>query len=77
MGEIFRCLSVCQATYRETSFARIVAAILVALGTAVMVKSERLGLRLRERPPPAGTGNKVSATARRVEFDGWDPSERD
>lgn len=77
VGEIFRRLSGCQATYGETAFARIVSAVLVALGRAAMEESERQARRLRERTAPAGTGIKVSSTARRVDFDGWDPGERD
>ena len=77
IGEIFKRLSGCQATYGETAFARIVAAVLVALGRAAMEESERQARRLRERTAPSGPGIKVSATARRVDFDGWDPGERD
>ncbi|AWN34402.1 hypothetical protein [Methylobacterium radiodurans] len=77
VGEIFRRLSGCQSTYGETAFARIVAAVLVALGRAAMEESELQARRLRERTASAGPGIKVSATARRVDFDGWDPGERD
>lgn len=77
VGEIFRRLSGCHATYGETGFARVVAAVLVALGRAAMEESERQARRLRERTAPAAPGVRVSATARRVDFDGWDPGERD
>ena len=77
VGEIFRRLSGCQATYGETAFARIVAAVLVALGRAAMEESERQARRLRERTAPASPGVRVSSKARRVDFDGWDPGERD
>lgn len=77
VGEIFRRLSGCQTTYGETAFARITAAVLVALGRAAMEESERQARRLRERTAPAGPGVRVTSTARRVDFDTWDPGERD
>jgi hypothetical protein len=77
VGEIFRRLSGCQATYGEAGFARIAAAVLVALGRAALEEAERQARHLRERSAPVGPGIRVSATARRVDFDGWDPGERD
>ena len=77
IGEIFKRLSGCYAVYGETGFTRIVAAVLVALGRAAMEESERQALRLRERTAPTAPGIRVSSAARRVDFDGWDPGERD
>ena len=77
VGEIFKRLSGCQSTYGEASFALIAQAVLVALGKAALRESEMQARRLRERTAPAGPGIKVSATARRVDFDSWDPGERD
>lgn len=77
VGEIFRRLGGCHATFGEASFTRIARAVLVALGKAALEESELQARRLRERTAPAGTGIRVSATARRVDFDGWDPGERD
>jgi hypothetical protein len=77
VGEIFRRLSGCQATYGEAGFTRIAKTVLVALGRAAMDEAERQARHLRERTAPAPPGIRVSATARRVDFDNWDPGERD
>lgn len=77
VGEIFRRLSGCHVTYGEKAFVRIVAAVLVALGRAAMEEAEAQALRLRERSAPPRPGIRVSATARRVDFDAWDPGDRD
>lgn len=77
VGEIFRRLGGCHATYGEASFTRIARAVLVALGKAAMDEAERQARQLRERTAPAPPGIRVSSTARRVDFDGWDPGERD
>lgn len=75
IGEIFRRLAQAAETFPPQAYARIVAAVLVALGKAVLIEAERQAERLRQRtaaPPP---GIKVSASARRVDFDGWDPGD--
>lgn len=77
VGEIFRRLSGCHATYGEAAFARIAAAVLVALGRSALEEAEAQALRLRERSAPAHPGIRVSATARRVDFDAWDPGDPD
>lgn len=77
VGEIFKRLSGCQSVYGEASFALIARAVLVALGKAALRESEMQARRLRERTEPAGPGIKVTATARRIDFDSWDPGERD
>lgn len=75
VGEIFRWLTLASETFTPQSFSRIVAAVLLALGKAVLVETERQADRLRERMTPAPSAVRVSATARRVEFDGWDPGD--
>lgn len=75
IGEIFRRLAQAAETFPPQAYARIVAAVLVALGKAVLVEAERQAERLRERMAPARPGIKVSASARRVDFDGWDPGD--
>jgi len=77
VGEIFRRLGGCHATYGEAAFTRIAAVVLVALGRAALEEAEAQARRLRERTAPTGPGVRVSATARRVEFDGWDPGDPD
>lgn len=72
VGEIFRRLALASETYPEPAFARIVAAVLVALGRAALEEAEHQAARLRERTAPASPGIKVSATARRVDFDALD-----
>ena len=72
VGEVFRRLTLASEAYPGTAFARIVAAVLVALGRAALVEAERQAARLRERTAPAPTGVRLSATARRVAFDGLD-----
>ena len=75
IGEIFRRLTLASETYPGAAFARIVAAVLVALGRAALVEAEAQARWLRERAEPARPGIKVSATARRVDFDAWDPGD--
>ncbi|MCJ2120004.1 hypothetical protein MKK65_26105 [Methylobacterium sp. J-001] len=72
VGEIFRRLVLAAETFPGQAFGRIVAAVLVALGKAVLVEAERQAERLRERAAPLRSGVRVSATARRVDFDGFD-----
>lgn len=72
IGEIFRRLTLASETYPGAAFARIVAALLVALGRAALEEAERQAARLRERTAPASPGIRVFATARRVDFDGLD-----
>ncbi|MER2251521.1 hypothetical protein ABS772_16515 [Methylorubrum podarium] len=72
VGEIFRRLTLASETFPGAGFARIVAAVLVALGRAALDEAERQAARLRERTAPAAPGIRVSATARRVDFDGLD-----
>lgn len=77
VGEIFKRLSGCQSTYGEASFIRIARAVLVALGKAALEESELQARRLRERTVPSRNDVRVSATAHRMDFDTWDPGERD
>lgn len=70
MGEIFKRLSGCHAVYGEPGFARIFAAVLVALGKASLEESELQARRLRERTATTGPRVTVSETARRGDFDG-------
>lgn len=72
VGEIFRRLTLASDTFPPQAFVRIVAAINQALGRAVMEEAECQALRLRERTASTPPGMRVSATARRVEFDGFD-----
>ncbi|WP_187193446.1 MULTISPECIES: hypothetical protein [unclassified Methylobacterium] len=72
VGEIFRRLTMAAETFPAQAFARIVAAVLVALGRAAMIEAERQAERLRERAAPAKAGIQVSASARRIDFDGFD-----
>ncbi|WP_375274573.1 hypothetical protein [Methylorubrum thiocyanatum] len=72
VGEIFRRLTLASETFPGAAFARIVAAVLVALGRACMDEAERQAAWLRERATQARPGIRVSATARRVDFDGFD-----
>lgn len=72
VGEIFRRLTLASETFPGAAFARIVAAVLAALGRAALEEAERQAARLRERTAPAPPGIRVSATARRVDFDGLD-----
>ncbi|MGU3557953.1 hypothetical protein [Methylobacterium radiotolerans] len=75
IGEIFRRLTLASETYRGAAFARIVAVVLVALGRACLVEAEAQARWLQERGEPARQGVRVSATARRIDFDGWDPGD--
>ena len=75
VGEIFRRLSLAAETFPSQAFSRIVGTVLVALGKAVLEEAEHQAARLRERTAPSRLGIKVSASARRVDFDGWDPGE--
>ncbi len=77
IGEVFRRLSGCQSAYGDAGMSRIVASVLVALGRAAMAVSEMQARHLRERSTPPSPGIRVSSTARRVDFDGWNPGERD
>lgn len=72
VGEIFRRLSLAAETFPSQAFSRIAGTVLVALGKAVLEETEHQAERLRERTAPSRPGIKVSATARRVDFDGWD-----
>ena len=75
IGEVFRRLAQAAETVPPQAHARIVTAVLVALGKAVLIEAERQADRLRQRAAPARPGIKVSAPARRVDFDGWDPGD--
>ena len=75
IGEIFRRLTLASETYPGEAFTRIVAAMLVAMGRACLVEAEAQARWLRERAEPARPGIRVSATARRVDFDAWDPGD--
>ncbi|MGU3465566.1 hypothetical protein ACLBXO_11990 [Methylobacterium sp. C33D] len=75
VGEIFRRLALSRETFGETGFGRIAAAVLVALGRAALEEAERQAWHLKERSAPVPPGMRVSATARRVDFDGWDAGE--
>lgn len=77
VGEIFRRLSLAAETFPSQAFSRIAGTVLVALGKAVLEEAEHQAARLRTRTAPAQRGIKVSASARRVDFDGWDPGEPD
>lgn len=77
VGEIFRRLTLASATYDGAAFARIVTAMLVAMGRACLVEAEAQARWLRERAEPARPGIKVSATARQVDFDAWDAGDPD
>lgn len=73
VGEIFRRLTLASETYPGEAFTRIVRAMLIAMGRACLMEAEARALWLRERAEPGRPGIKVSATARRVDFDAWDP----
>lgn len=75
VGEIFRRLTLAGETFPSQAFGRIVGAVLVALGKSVLEEAELQAARLRERIAPARPGTRVTATARRVDFDGWDPGD--
>lgn len=77
VGEIFRRLSLAAETFPSQAFSRIVGTVLVALGKAVLDEAEHQAARLRTRTAPARPGIMVSASARRVDFDGWDPGDPD
>lgn len=77
IGEIFRRLALAAETFPPRAYARVVAAVLVALGKAALAEAETRADRLRERTAPAQPGIQVSASARRVDFDGWDPGDPD
>ncbi|MCJ2105531.1 hypothetical protein MKK70_09085 [Methylobacterium sp. E-041] len=77
VGEIFRRLSLAAETFPSQAFSRIVGTVLVALGKAVLEEAEHQAAGLRTRTAPAHPGIKVSASARRVDFDGWDPGDSD
>lgn len=72
VGEIFRRLTLASETYPGEAFTRIVRAMLVAMGQACLAEAEAQARWLRERAEPARQGVRVSATARRVDFDAWD-----
>ncbi|MGU3476570.1 hypothetical protein [Methylobacterium sp. D48H] len=75
VGEIFRRLAVLRAELGEDPFERSVKAVLSALGTVALAEAERRAamLEARERPPTSGV--RVSATARRLDADLWDPGD--
>lgn len=75
VGEIFRRLTLASEAFPGVAFARIVAAVLVALGRACLAEAEAQARWLRERGEPPRRGVRVSATARRVDFDAWDPGD--
>ncbi len=75
VGEVFRRLTLASETYPGAAFARIVAAVLVALGRACLAEAEWQARWLRERSEPLRPGIRVSSTARRVDFDAWDPGD--
>lgn len=53
-------------------FERSVRAVLTALGRAALEEAELRAASLAERTAPPPPGMRVSATARRVEFDGFE-----
>ncbi len=75
IGEIFRRLTLASETYPGEAFTRIVRAMLVAMGRACLIEAEAQALWLRERAEPVRPGTRVSATARRIDFDTWDPGD--
>ncbi|UIY44209.1 hypothetical protein [Methylobacterium radiotolerans] len=75
IGEIFRRLVLAGEAFPGQAFDRIVHAVLVALGRASMEEAERHAKLVQERANPARPGVRVSATARRVDFDAWDPGD--
>lgn len=75
VGEIFRRLTLASETYPGKAFARIVTAMLVAMGRACLAEAEASARWHRERSEPVRPGTRVSATARRVDFDAWDPGD--
>ena len=75
IGEVFRRLAQAAEVFPPQAHARIVAAVLIALGKAVLIEAECQADRLRERISPPTSGVRVSATARRIDFDGWDPGD--
>ncbi|GJD34013.1 hypothetical protein [Methylobacterium aerolatum] len=75
VGELFRRLTLASETYPGEAFTRIVTAMLVAMGRACLMEAEAQALWLRERAEPGQPGIRVSATARRVDFDAWDPGD--
>ena len=77
IGEIFRRLAQAAETFPPQAYARVVAAVLVALGKAVLIEAEQQAERLRQRTAASPPGIKVSASARRADFDGWDPGDPD
>ncbi|MGN8094154.1 hypothetical protein [Methylobacterium sp. 22177] len=77
VGEIFRRLTLATETYPGAPFTRIVRTMLVAMGRACLTEAEAQARWLRERGEPARQGVRVSATARRVDFDAWDPGDPD
>lgn len=73
VGEIFRRLTLATETYPGEPFTRIVRTMLVAMGRACLTEAEAQARWLQERGEPGRPGIKVSASARRVDFDAWDP----
>lgn len=72
IGEVFRRLSSVKAL-NEDGFARVVHAVLVALGRAAHEEGERRARRLAERTAPCSTDVRVTAHARRRgDPDGFD-----
>lgn len=72
VDEIFRRLTLANENFPGIAFARIVAAVLVTRGRAALEEAERQAAKLPERTAPVPPGIRVSATARRVDFDGLD-----
>lgn len=75
VGEIFRRLTVLRSELGEGPFERTVRAILAALGTIALEEAERRAATLRDRDRPRDPRVRVSATARRIDADGWDPGD--
>lgn len=75
VGEIFRRLAVLRSELGEGAFERSVRAVLTALGTIALAEAERRAAMLEERDRPPTSGIRVSATARRIDADLWDPGD--
>lgn len=73
VGELFRRLALATETFPEGAFGRIVSAIHVALGRAVLEEAERRARMLRERAEPPRSSLRAKPGRRPVDFGGgWD-----
>jgi hypothetical protein len=73
VGEVFRRMSSLRQVVGDgLAFERSVRAVLAALGRAALDEAELRAASLAERIAPPPPGMRVSSTARRVEFDGFD-----